>query len=66
LPFSSGAEPALAREPNPGYTEGMIRVNGTITIGEEEIHQEFIRGFGPGGQNVNTRSSRPPCVLPPE
>jgi len=31
----------------------MIRVIGTITIGEEEIHQEFIRASGPGGQNVN-------------
>jgi ribosome-associated protein len=31
----------------------MIRVTGTITIGEEEIHQEFIRASGPGGQNVN-------------
>ena len=31
----------------------MIRVTGTITIGEEEIHQQFIRASGPGGQNVN-------------
>ncbi len=31
----------------------MIRVTGTISIHEEEIHQEFIRGSGPGGQNVN-------------
>jgi ribosome-associated protein len=38
---------------NPGYTEDMIRVTGTITIGEEEIHQQFIRASGPGGQNVN-------------
>ena len=51
--FWAGGEPALAREPNPGYTEGMIRVTGTIAIGEEEIHQEFIRASGPGGQNVN-------------
>ncbi len=43
----------LARESNPGYTEGMIRVTGTITIDEKEIHQEFIRASGPGGQNVN-------------
>jgi len=43
----------LAREPNPAYTEGMIRVTGTITIGDEEIHQQFIRASGPGGQNVN-------------
>lgn len=51
--FLVGGEPALAREPNPGYTEGMIRVTGTITIDEEEIHQQFIRASGPGGQNVN-------------
>jgi ribosome-associated protein len=31
----------------------MIRVIDTITIDEEEIHQEFIRASGPGGQNVN-------------
>jgi ribosome-associated protein len=48
-----GGETALAREPNPAYTEGMIRVTGTITINEDEIHQQFIRSSGPGGQNVN-------------
>jgi len=31
----------------------MISVTGTIAIPEEEIHQEFIRASGPGGQNVN-------------
>ena len=31
----------------------MIRVTGTITIDDEEIHQQFIRASGPGGQNVN-------------
>ena len=41
--FWAGGEPVLAREPNPGYTVGMIRVTGAITINEEEIHQEFIR-----------------------
>jgi hypothetical protein len=51
--FWAGGKPALAREPNPAYTEGMIRVAGTIMLGEEEIHQEFIRAFGPAGQNVN-------------
>jgi len=49
----AGGEPALARDPNQAYPEGMIRVIDTITIGEEEIHQEFIRASGPGGQNVN-------------
>lgn len=31
----------------------MVRVTDTITIDEEEIHQQFIRASGPGGQNVN-------------
>ena len=31
----------------------MIRITGTITIDEGEIHQQFIRASGPGGQNVN-------------
>ncbi|MGD0623946.1 MAG: hypothetical protein ABSB32_04415 [Thermodesulfobacteriota bacterium] len=51
--FWAGRKPALAREPNPAYTEGMIRVTGTITIGEEEIHQEFIRASGSGGQSYS-------------
>ena len=49
----AGEEPALARESNPAYTEGMIRVTGTIIIDEGEIHEQFIRASGPGGQNVN-------------
>jgi predicted secreted protein len=40
--FLARGEPALAREPNPAYTEGMIRVTGTI--GEEEIHQRWGGG----------------------
>ncbi|MFC1930306.1 alternative ribosome rescue aminoacyl-tRNA hydrolase ArfB [Chloroflexota bacterium] len=31
----------------------MIRINRFIAIDEKEIHQEFIRSPGPGGQNVN-------------
>ncbi len=31
----------------------MIRVTDTITIDEEEIHLQFVRASGPGGQNVN-------------
>ena len=31
----------------------MIRVTDTITIDEEEIHEQFVRASGPGGQNVN-------------
>jgi ribosome-associated protein len=31
----------------------MIRITTTIAIDESEIHEEFIRAGGPGGQNVN-------------
>jgi ribosome-associated protein len=31
----------------------MIEVTPDITIDEKEIHLEFIRASGPGGQNVN-------------
>ncbi len=31
----------------------MIKVTDTISINEDEIHLEFIRASGPGGQNVN-------------
>ncbi len=31
----------------------MIHVTGSIAIDESEIHEEFIRASGPGGQNVN-------------
>jgi ribosome-associated protein len=31
----------------------MIRVTDTISIDEGEIHLQFIRASGPGGQNVN-------------
>lgn len=31
----------------------MIQVTGGIAIDESEIHEEFIRSSGPGGQNVN-------------
>src|SRR5512137_183627 len=51
--FLAGGEPDLEREINPAYTEGMIRVTDAITIDEEEIHHQFIRASGPGGQNVN-------------
>lgn len=51
--FLPGRELMLAREPKPAYTGSMIRVTGTIKIDEKEIHQQFIRASGPGGQNVN-------------
>ncbi len=31
----------------------MIPINDRIAIGEDEIHETFIRAAGPGGQNVN-------------
>ena len=31
----------------------MIEVTDTISISEDEIHMEFVRASGPGGQNVN-------------
>ena len=31
----------------------MIQVTSMITIDEGEIHEQFIRASGPGGQNVN-------------
>ena len=31
----------------------MIHVTSTIAIDENEVHEEFIRTSGPGGQNIN-------------
>src|SRR5215475_1053278 len=31
----------------------IFRVNNTIAIDENEVHMEFVRASGPGGQNVN-------------
>ena len=31
----------------------MININHMIAIDESEIHQDFVRASGPGGQNVN-------------
>jgi ribosome-associated protein len=31
----------------------MIRITETIAIDESEIHEQFIRSSGPGGQHVN-------------
>ena len=31
----------------------MIRIDGTISIAEDELEERFIRASGPGGQNVN-------------
>ena len=35
----------------------MIRINGNISIDEDEVEERFIRASGPGGQNVNKLSS---------
>lgn len=31
----------------------MLQVTQTITLEESELHEEFVRASGPGGQNVN-------------
>jgi ribosome-associated protein len=35
----------------------MIRVTHTISIGDDELDEQFVRASGPGGQNVNKLSS---------
>jgi len=31
----------------------MIRVTARIALNEDELHEDFLRASGPGGQNVN-------------
>lgn len=38
-------------------TSAMIRVTDRISIAEEDLHEQFIRASGPGGQNVNKVST---------
>ncbi|KKK86254.1 hypothetical protein LCGC14_2765100, partial [marine sediment metagenome] len=38
--------------PRPENSE-VIRITDDIAIDEDEIHFEFVRSSGPGGQNVN-------------
>jgi ribosome-associated protein len=38
-------------------TTGRIEVNENINLDEKELHFEFVRASGPGGQNVNKVSS---------
>jgi ribosome-associated protein len=35
----------------------MIRITPSISIGEDELEEHFIRASGPGGQNVNKLAS---------
>jgi ribosome-associated protein len=35
----------------------MIRITPSISIGERELEEQFIRSSGPGGQNVNKLAS---------
>jgi ribosome-associated protein len=35
----------------------MIKISGPIAIDEREIEESFVRASGPGGQNVNKRST---------
>lgn len=35
----------------------MIRVNAQVELDEREIHEDFVRASGPGGQNVNKVST---------
>lgn len=38
-------------------TSAMIRITDRISIAEEDLHEQFIRASGPGGQNVNKVST---------
>ncbi len=49
--------PGLIR-PGPGLRKaannpGMIKITESITLDEQEIHEDFVRASGPGGQNIN-------------
>jgi ribosome-associated protein len=39
------------------FSGKMIEIGDDISIDESEIHEEFIRSTGPGGQNVNKVST---------
>ena len=41
----------------PCYVVAMIRITASISIGEGELEEHFIRASGPGGQNVNKLAS---------
>ena len=35
----------------------MLKINSTLSVDENEIIFDFVRSSGPGGQNVNKRST---------
>lgn len=35
----------------------MITINATISIPDDELHEEFLRSSGPGGQHLNKTST---------
>ncbi len=35
----------------------MISITSSVAIGEDELHESFVRASGPGGQHVNTTAS---------
>ena len=35
----------------------MIQITSTLAIDEREIHEDFVRASGPGGQNINKVST---------
>ena len=52
-------QPWAKSPPMPGGIRyrNMIRVTDDIALDENELHLEFVRASGPGGQNVNKVSS---------
>ncbi len=46
-----------ARTPATRTVPDVISITDTLSIAEDEIHLEFIRSSGPGGQNVNKVST---------
>jgi len=35
----------------------MLRVTDSITLDDREVHERFVRAFGPGGQNVRKEAT---------
>jgi ribosome-associated protein len=35
----------------------MLRVSDSITLDDREVHERFVRAFGPGGQNVRKEAT---------